>query len=185
MQITITIEQLVQAGACDEAIAEFRSLYGESGTENWTRERQIELLKGPLGKFLAWAWQNNLVPLWNLYRANLSGTNLYRANLSGTNLSGTNLSGTNLSGTNLSGANLSRANLSRANLSRADLSGANLSGADLSGADLSRANLSRANLSGANLSGANLYDCYWPEDAPEGWKKDENGRLKRKATANV
>jgi len=92
------------------------------------------------------------------------------------------LIGADLSGANLSWANLSRANLSRADLIGADLSGANLSWANLSGANLSRANLSRANLSGANLSWANLSRAnlsraYRPNNPPDGWIVDKNGRL--------
>ena len=65
-----------------------------------------------------------------------------------------------------------------ANLSGANLGGANLSGADLGGADLIGADLRWANLIGADLGGANLYAS---DPVPDGWVRDENGRLKKAA----
>lgn len=93
MQITITKAMLEERDACKDGIEAFVKMFGESGTVDWTRDKQIELLKSPLGKFIVWAWSNDLLPLWNL-----SGANLSRANLSGANLYGANLYGADLSG---------------------------------------------------------------------------------------
>ena len=144
MKLTITKQQLKEAGACDEGLRTFAELFGDQAECDWTLEKQLEVLHGPLGRYVGWAYRAGLLPLWSL---------------SGANLSGANLSGADLSRANLSRANLSGADLSRADLFEADLSRANLSGANLSGADLSRANLSRANLSRADLSGADLFEA--------------------------
>jgi uncharacterized protein YjbI with pentapeptide repeats len=131
VQLKLTVQQLEDAAACDEGVALFREIFGEEGVADWTPEKQIEVLKGPLGKHLGWAFEQGLVPLWCL-----RGADLEKVDLSGANLRGANLRGANLRGANLRDANLSDANLR---------------GADLRGADLSDANLSDANLRDAYL----------------------------------
>src|SRR5262245_836448 len=134
--INITLKELIAADPCTDGLEAFKAFKGPKKFK-WTSEAQIELVKGPLRRWLGWAHYKNLIPAINLVGANLSGADLSRAYLSEANLSG--------------------ANLSKANLSWACFSGADLSGADLSGADLSGAYLSGANLDGADLSRANLY----------------------------
>ncbi len=57
----------------------------------------------------------------------------------------------------------------------------------MNGANLYGANLYGANLDGANLDGANLDGAYRPKlsfgycDLPDGWERDDNGRLMRPA----
>ena len=171
MKLTLTIEQLKARDACQEGVDAFRSTFGESATVDYTREAQIELMRGPMGRWIGWAHAVGLVPWWNLSRANLSGTDLSRANLSGANLSGANLSGTDLSRANLYRANLAGANLSGANLYRANLYRANLAGDNLAGANLAGTDLYRANLSGTDLSGTDL--------AKYGWQLDKYGFAER------
>ena len=135
----VTVEMLRSVRACKPAIEVFQSTFGDVAEMDWTQEKQIEIMRGPMGKYIGWAYQNNLIPLWSMRKADLSEANL--------------------GGANLSWANLSEANLSEANLGGANLSGANLAEANLGGANLSGANLSEANLSGANLEGAKVCPC--------------------------
>jgi uncharacterized protein YjbI with pentapeptide repeats len=133
MQLKLTTEQLEENEACSYGIDAFRWYFGSESAEcDWTLEKQIELLKSPLGKYVGWAWNAGLIPLWSMGGADLSGADLRSANLRSADLRSADLSGANL---------------------RSDLSGADLSGADLRSADLSGAS---ADLSGANLSGADL-----------------------------
>ncbi len=107
-----------------------------------------------------------VVPLQDLYSANLRCAQLEGlkaeyailmiANLHGANLHGASLQEANLQEANLQKANLQKANLQEANLQEANLQKANLEGANLEGANLQKANLQKANLEGANLEGANL-----------------------------
>ena len=76
MQLTMSVEILAKAEACGEAVTEFRKMFGESVTVEWTREKQIEIMRGSLGKYLGWAWRNNLIPWWNLSGADLLGAYL-------------------------------------------------------------------------------------------------------------
>jgi uncharacterized protein YjbI with pentapeptide repeats len=117
----LTVEDLERAGACREGALAFRDVFGESVDADWTREKQLETLRGPLRRFLGWAWASSILPAWSMFRADLSGADL----------SGADLYRSNLSVANLSGANLSWARMYKADLSGADLSGANLSGADM------------------------------------------------------
>jgi len=149
VKITISTEQLEELDACEKAIIEFKEYFHKDEvTLNWTPRLQLAIVKSPLRKYIRWAVENKIIPLWSMSGANLSGANLSGANLSRANLSRANLYGANLSGADLSGAYLSRANLSRADLSRANLSRADLYGADLYGAYLSGADYKDAFMSG-------------------------------------
>ena len=155
----ITVEDLERLGACVEGISDFTKQYPSGFSEDWTRAKQIEILKSPFRMWLQWAWTSGLVPMWSMANENLRNTNLSRVGLIKANLSGTNLNRTNLSGANLSGADLSGASLIKANLNRANLSGTNLSGADLNG----------------SLRCSN--------DIPiHGWVRDNSGRLVEEET---
>ena len=98
MQITITAKQLQEADACESAVAIFKQVYGESATEEWTRDKQIELLKGPLGKYVGWAFLNGLLPMWSLRSANLRLADLQSADLRSANLWLADLRSANLDG---------------------------------------------------------------------------------------
>ena len=119
MTVTVTVADLKRLGACLAGVARFRERFGEEVTLDWTPAVQLEVLRGPLGKYLGWACRQGLLSLWSLRGADLSDADL---------------SGVDLSGVDLGGANLSDANLRDTNLSGANLRGANLRGADLSGA---------------------------------------------------
>ena len=116
MQLTITLEQLKQAEACEEAVVAFRDLFGASATAEWTREKQLEILRGPLGKHLGWTVWRGLLPLLAMDGANLVGANLVGASLDGANLVGARLDGARLDWASLVGARLDRASLDRARL---------------------------------------------------------------------
>jgi hypothetical protein len=106
MMLKLTVEQLEEAGGCDEGIKAFRDMFGDGVEVDWTPEKQIEILKSPLGKHLGWAFESKLIPLWSMARARLDGANLDGARLDGANLDGARLVGANLVGANLDGANL-------------------------------------------------------------------------------
>jgi uncharacterized protein YjbI with pentapeptide repeats len=185
MHLKITLEKLETLDACLDGRQMFRKLFGDAIEVEWTLEKQIETLKGPLGKYVFWAVSRKLIPLWSMGDGtDLSRANLYGADLSRANLYGADLSRANLYGANLYGADLSRANLYGANLYGANLYGANLYGADLSGADLSEAVLSGANLSEVDLSRANLYGARISQSQAEffkklEWSRTEEGTLTR------
>lgn len=65
MQIAVTAQRLQELGACKTAIDAFRELFGDTVTVEWTREKQEEISKGPLGKHLGWAATKGLLPLWS------------------------------------------------------------------------------------------------------------------------
>lgn len=124
MEITITVDDIRNAGGKCSGIEEFKEIYGDSATLKWSREFQIELLKtSKLKRYFGWAVAVGLLPIWSMRGANLRGADLYGADLC------------------------------MADLSRADLRGADLRGADLCGADLRWADLSGADLGGADLYG--------------------------------
>jgi len=82
MQLSLTVAQLEAKEACEEGVEAFRAAFGDEAKVEWTREKQIETLRSPLGKWLAWAWRVDLIPWWSMSWADLS-----RANLSGADLS--------------------------------------------------------------------------------------------------
>jgi hypothetical protein len=113
--------------------------------------------------------------------ADLRGTNLAQAYLSVADLEGANLAGTNLAQAYLSAADLEGANLAGADLAAADLTYAYIANADLTNVNLTNANLTQTLLTGAKLTGAKLDGAIWPtnEAVPEGWQRDNAGRLAR------
>ena len=95
----------------------------------------------------------------NLYRSDFRFVGLAMANLEGANLVGANLQEGMMWEVDLRQANLQEANLQGANLEEANLRRANLQEANLQGANLQEANLQGANLQEANLQGANLQEA--------------------------
>ena len=131
----ITKKLLEEKDACAEGLACFNATFPDGiDLKDWTAEKQIEVLKSDLRKYIGWAFARGIIPLWSM-----QGANLGRANLGG--------------------SNLGRANLEDANLENANLENANLENANLGGSNLGRSNLGRANLEGAYLGGA-IYDKY-------------------------
>ena len=146
----ITKKLLEEKEACDEGLACFNATFPDGiDLKDWTAEKQIEVLKSDLRKYIGWAFARGIIPLWSMQGANLGRANLVRANLYSANLESANLVR----------ANLESANLENANLENANLYSANLESANLGGANLGRANLVRANLEDAYLGGA-IYDKY-------------------------
>jgi hypothetical protein len=181
MRLTVTVARLEGLGACAEALALFREHYGDQATAEWTAEKQLEVLRGPLGRYVGWAVENKLLPLWSMADANLAGANLARAYLADANLARANLAGAYLAGANLVDANLADANLAGANLARANLADANLAGANLAGAYLAS-----ANLAGARVCLCNNGLCVRLREAlaVAGWVPGDDGLLAR-ATATA
>ena len=80
----VTRAALVEHGACAEGLADFDAAYpGGVARVEWTRDACHTTLRGPLGRWLVWAWRRGLVPIYDLREANLSGADLRGANLSG------------------------------------------------------------------------------------------------------
>jgi hypothetical protein len=145
--VLITTDVLRKLEACEDGIADFVNSHGDKyEVTDYTLERQIDWITGPLKKYWAWCVVNGLLP-------NLS---MRRADLRVANLSGADLDSADLTGADLYHANLRRTDLRRADLRNADLFSANLRGADLRGADLRFADLRYADLRDADLRGANL-----------------------------
>ena len=115
--IQITREQLVEAEACEEGMADFDQHCPEGVLEC----SELELVTGPLRDYIGWAVDAGVIPALDLSEANLRGANLIGANLSGADLSGADLRWANLSEADLRWANLSEANLRWANLRWANL----------------------------------------------------------------
>lgn len=42
MQLTLTKEMLIQKDACEDGVEAFVSMFGESATVEWTRDKQID-----------------------------------------------------------------------------------------------------------------------------------------------
>lgn len=95
----VNVEFLKKKNACTKGMKEFEKLFplGFNMSE-WTRKKQIEIIKTPLRKYIAWAYYNNIIPLWSMRNANLRNADLSNAVLRGADLSNAVLSGANLSG---------------------------------------------------------------------------------------
>ena len=106
MKLKITVKQLEEMQACDEGVKAFGDLFGKSANIEWTLEKQIEILKSRLGRYVGWAFCKHLIPMWSMSSANLSSADLRSADLCSANLSYANLSYANLRSANLSSADL-------------------------------------------------------------------------------
>jgi len=185
---------LVNNTAFAEVSNAFAAVFGDDVQFNWTREKQIEVIKSPLREHVGAAWRMGLVPMWSLRGVDLSRLNLREAdlrnaiityaNMHDVDLSNSNLGWANFSGSNLIGVNLRSANLYGANLSSSDLEMADLSEANLDGADFGHANLTGVNFSGASMRGANLYMANLSKDdlgeivELPGWNIERLGPIK-------
>jgi len=83
VQLTITKKQLADLDACSEGVKALANVMGQgdSWTVEWTREKQIELMLTPVGKFIGWAYDEGLIPLWSMNGASLVGASLDGARL--------------------------------------------------------------------------------------------------------
>jgi hypothetical protein len=131
----ITEQTLKDKSACPEGIKAFIEMFPDGfDLSDWTLEKQIEIIKSPLVKYIGWAHYHKVIPLWSMANANLANANLAYANLAYANLANTNLADANLAYANLAYANLANTNLADANLANAYLANANLADAYLAGA---------------------------------------------------
>jgi len=178
MLIKIMTEDLKNLNACESVIDEFESRYREYVVINWTRETQIETLKTNkfVQKYFKWAVMHNLLPVWNMKKADFEGANLddarfldllmAKANLrhvcamescfNRTDLTKADLSHIYMPFSYLFQTKLTHAYLYEANLSHCFLTQAMMDCAYLKNVNLSRANLYNANLALTNLENANL-----------------------------
>ena len=103
--VRITKKLLEEKEACAEWLACFNATFPDGiDLKDWTAEKQIEVLKSDLRKYIGWAFARGIIPLWSMQGANLEGAYLGGANLGGAYLEGANLEGANLEGAYLGGA---------------------------------------------------------------------------------
>jgi uncharacterized protein YjbI with pentapeptide repeats len=80
----ITEQTLKDKSACSDGVKAFNDMFPDGfDRSDWTQEKQIEILKSPLGRYLGWAHVKGIVPVWSMQGANLEGAYLGRANLEG------------------------------------------------------------------------------------------------------
>ena len=85
----ITKKLLEEKEACAEGLACFNFAFPNGiDLKDWTVEKQIEVLKSDLRKYIGWAFVRGIIPLWSM-----QGANLLRANLGGAYLEGAYLEG--------------------------------------------------------------------------------------------
>ena len=104
MQITITKAMLEEHDACSNGVEAFVEMFGESGTVDWTRDKQVEMLQSPLKGYLVWAYRESLIPWWSMQFADLQFANLQSADLQFADLRSANLQFANLQFANLQSA---------------------------------------------------------------------------------
>ena len=115
VKITLSVEQLREAGACNEGIECFKKLFGEETEIIWNPMNELLVRKDPeLKKFFKWLLENKLISSFSFYGMQLNYAHLYNANLNDANLSDANLSNAYLSNTNLRNTNLRNTNLRNA-----------------------------------------------------------------------
>ena len=122
--IKITIEMLKKKEACLEGIKEFEKIFGLETKLEWTKEKQIELFKTPLCKYIMWAVNKGIIPLWSMAGANMAG-----ANMAGADMTDADMARANMAGADMANANMARANMAGANMARANMAGADMTGA--------------------------------------------------------
>jgi len=80
--VRITKKLLEEKEACAEGLACFNATFPDGiDLKDWTAEKQIEVLKSDLRKYIGWAFARGIIPLWSMQGANLGRANLVRANL--------------------------------------------------------------------------------------------------------
>ena len=85
----ITKKLLEEKEACAEGLACFNATFPDGiDLKDWTAEKQIEVLKSDLRKYIGWAFARGIIPLWSMQGANLGRANLVRANLEDAYLGG-------------------------------------------------------------------------------------------------
>ena len=73
----ITKKLLEEKDACAEGLACFNATFPDGiDLKDWTAEKQIEVLKSDLRKYIGWAFARGIIPLWSMQGANLEGAYL-------------------------------------------------------------------------------------------------------------
>jgi len=162
MKITLSIQDLKDAGACANGIECFKKLFGSRRTIVWNPLNELLVRKDPkLKNFFQWLLNKQLMPSFSfsymqLNSADLRYADLYNADFCSADLRYADLYNANLTDANLMSADFRNADLRDANLYNTDLRNAKLSAADLRNANLNYANLRYAKLIAADLRSANL-----------------------------
>ena len=90
--VRITKKLLEEKDACVEGLACFNAAFPNGiDLKDWTVEKQIEVLKSDLRKYIGWAFVRGIIPLWSMQGAYLEGAYLRYAYLGGANLRDANL----------------------------------------------------------------------------------------------
>src|ERR1044072_6373927 len=120
IHVKLTVQDLKNAGACDDGIEAFEETLPDGIDTPWTwlHGLQAAIL---FGVNFHWAVRAQLIPSLNLRGANLRGAHLTDANLEGAHLTDAHLTGAYLKGAYLKGAHLKGAYLKGANLMGAHL----------------------------------------------------------------
>ena len=122
----ITKELLEEKRACADGFKAFNRFYPNGfDLSLWDKEVQIKIItKTRLRKYIGWAHEVGLIPIWSMRSADLRSANLTSANLRSADLTSANLRSANLRSANLTSADLRWANLTSANLTSANLTSA-------------------------------------------------------------
>ena len=83
MQITVTRQQLENLNACQPGLDWFDSVATDGvWSVDWTPETQIDWIKNRgLCRWIGWAIDKKLLPLWSMSGADLYEADLYEADL--------------------------------------------------------------------------------------------------------
>ena len=150
MKITLSIQDLKDAGACANGIECFKKLFGSRRTIVWNPLNELLVRKDPkLKNFFQWLLNKQLISSFSFSCMQLDSVDLHNAHVDNIDFRSANLSNADLSNADLSNAYLRNTNLSNANLYNVDLYNANLYNANLYNANLNDAYLSNANLCNA------------------------------------
>ena len=105
--VRITKKLLEEKEACAEGLACFNFAFPNGiDLKDWTVEKQIEVLKSDLRKYIGWAFVRGIIPLWSMQGANLEGAYLRYAYLGGANLRDANLRDAYLGGAKIGRAHV-------------------------------------------------------------------------------
>ena len=131
---------------------------------DWTPKEQIQTILGPLGGYLGYMFERELLPPISLHRANLSGLDLSEKDLSYGIFMHCDLSGADLSGSQCRAGVFQFCNLTGAkgygtDFTDADFDGSTLHCVRMQGAKFALATFGTAGLFSANFKNANFREA--------------------------
>ena len=130
LTVTITVEDLIEAGVCKGGLAQYLLDYPDGLSADWTVANQV---KAVTHADYGWLNAKRLLPSIDLRGADLRKVDLRGAHLYQADLRKADLRGADLRDADLRGADLRWADLRDADLRDVDLYGVNLRDADLRG----------------------------------------------------